>query len=1330
MGYLCAMKMICLSLAMLCLTCQLTAADMYHLNIEEGLPCSFVVDLCVDRQDQVWIATDNGLHMYDGTGITTINTHNSKLSGDMLNRLYYDTATDLLWIATKEKVSALRCATMQFVDLPDIDANVIQYVAPASDGGVWAGARGNGLIHYDAEGKKAETLKAEQLGVPESFISIYDDRGRLYIGTVFDGFSIVDRASGSVRRFEHDEQDASSLPGNQVYDFCRDHYGRLWIGTDHGLALMDEATGKFTNFKHDASRPNESLVGDHIYSLAELGNGELWICTDIGGISRLPLQNVNPNNPESTRFLNMQATYDTHGLSSANIRKACQDRFGNVWIANYGSGISCLLHQPNRFAQLNTNRADHSQVRRSVRGIYADTLANQVWASGENQVVVFDARHTIISRYDLTPHLLRPNGNVYCITRNGDSMYFGLRDNGLLRLDLHTSQISRVDIGSDCDVYALWNDSDGSLWIGTQTGAVCYSRGEMIDIPSVSSALQGYAVFGFCRDQNENLWINTFGLGIYIFDRNYRLLTRLDSANGSLSSSIVPFLLQDSNANIWAATLAGLVEFPKGDWAHPYTFGYSAGLTDVMIHAIAEDKEHNIWFSTDRGLSCLKTITHEIENYSYADGIPYSNFQHGSVACGRDGELYFGTHDGVCHFTPNDVLTPLQCSRIRLCSTHRATDKDNGGPVAFAFCISDQSQRPLAEYEYRIKGLSDDWTSLGPLTSIVFRDLPAGHYTFQARARLRNQEAPNADNVVSAKFRVLPPWWLSWWAILGYVALLVMAVLSIFKAYSHRLRLKSSLEIARRNGINERRLNHERMKFFTNITHELRTPLTLIIGPLDDISRDSQLPERLRKKVRVIRSNASQLLGLVNEILEFRKVETENRNLVVGNIDLATLVKEVGMHFKELNRNPNLQFLIETPPVEKSILADVGTLSTILNNLLSNAMKYTPQGEVRLRLRYEGDKAVIEVADTGYGISEKDIPYIFDRYYQPDNEHQQTGTGIGLAVVKSLATLHKAKIDVQSQEGQGTTFRLTLSTTETYPQALRHESNTTSSESSANTSPTFESNQLESNGTKPVILVVEDNADIRQYIVDSFADNYETLQATNGRQGYDAVVSHSPDLVISDIMMPEMDGIELCRRIKQDMRTCHIPVILLTAKDTIEDKTDGYESGADEYLTKPFSSRMLLACVANQFEQRRRLTKLLSEQSMSAVTSSSGGLAEEESRPASPIPALSRLDQEFLTQVNDFILKHIADNELVVADLCKSLAFSHSTLYRKIKSLTGISVNEYIRRERLRYAKERLQQDGLTVSEAAYSSGFSDLGYFIACFKKEFGATPSTFLSK
>ena len=572
---------------------------------------------------------------------------------------------------------------------------------------------------------------------------------------------------------------------------------------------------------------------------------------------------------------------------------------------------------------------------------------------------------------------------------------------------------------------------------------------------------------------------------------------------------------------------------------------------------------------------------------------------------------------------------------------------------------------------------------------------------------------------------IAPPFWRTWWAYLLYALAALLWTWYGVRSYKRKLKLRNSLELERRESQQKQELNEERLRFFTNITHELRTPLTLILGPLDDLMGDRQLPDATHRKVTMIQKSAQRLQALINDILEFRKTETQNRRLTVARGDLGLFLREICLNYKELYRNPRVQFTYDVPADLPQLYFDSEVVTTIMNNLLSNAIKYTEQGTISVSARAQGDQVVVSVADTGHGISADALPHIFDRYYQAKGSHQASGTGIGLALVKALADLHHMQLSAEGAEGRGSRFTFALSTTDTYPHALHKED--AAADDAQEQGKTATDGEADTDTTMlPLLLVVEDNADIRQYIADSFGDDMRILQAENGEQGVEMARQHTPDIIVSDIMMPRMNGIELTRQLKGDVRTSHIPIILLTAKTSDEDKEEGYDSGADSYLTKPFTARLLASRIQNLLNARRRLAELLVSPMGSTQQSSDATMEDNTQQPME----LGRLDREFLDKLNSVINGNIMSEDIDMAFLTDKMAMSHSTFYRKVKALTGMTAKEFVRKRKLQHCYRLLESGDYNVTEAAMMTGFNQMAHFREVFKQEFGILPSEVMRK
>jgi signal transduction histidine kinase/DNA-binding response OmpR family regulator len=804
---------------------------------------------------------------------------------------------------------------------------------------------------------------------------------------------------------------------------------------------------------------------------------------------------------------------------------------------------------------------------------------------------------------------------------------------------------------------------------------------------------------------------------------------------------------------LWMATDDGLIGItgllkPAADGQSSLRitrYGREQGLADNNVLALQQDADGRIWMSTYTGLSCLDKRTGQCYNYGQSDLHQLHGFSPGAALTTADGVLCFGSTRGVCSFQPRQVTGNMPVSEVQIvtCEAYHPMGMqteiqqlipDRKGRVRtgyqqntlhLTFTVRNFAQTRHVEYSYMMRGMDDKWYDIAGDDDVVFRGLRPGHYTFILRAKLRSQDWDEARSA-QLDITITPPMWRTWWAFLAYV--LAFAAFSIWmvRSYKRRLALQSSLELEKRESLQKQELNEERLRFFTNVTHELRTPLTLILGPIDDLMNDQSLPPSAHRRVAMLQKSAGRLRDLINEILEFRKTETQNRRLTVARGDIGQFVREICLNYKELYRNPKVQFSYDIASDLPKIYFDSEVITTILNNLLSNAIKYTEEGNITVDVKSDTEGMLhIAVSDTGHGIAPDALPHIFKRYYQAEGRHQASGTGIGLALVRSLADLHEGTIIAESREGEGSRFVFSISIENTYPNALHKE------DAPVEPLEPFEPFEpLEpSEASRPTLLIVEDNTDIRQYITDSFSDDFQILQAQNGEEGVALALEHIPDIIVSDIMMPRMNGIELTRILKEDIRTSHIPIILLTAKVTDADKEEGYESGADSYLTKPFTAKLLGSRIQNLLAARRRMIERLANQlrpasssSNDPATSSAPGTEQTASTETS---ALSSLDQQFFERLNKIIEDNIMQEDLDMAFVSDRMAMSHSTFYRKVKALTGMTANEYVRKRRLRYCYGLLESGEYNVSQAAMMTGFNQMAHFRETFKREFGILPS-----
>lgn len=1313
-----------------------------RLGVEDGMSSNYVVSVTQDKKGYLWIATESGLNRFDGRQFNIYTKNNSGLSGNELNVVLADPYENKVWIGTqRDGLCYFDYETETISRIPATGnymlSNDITDLSVAADSGLWITHYHFGVDYYDRKTKLFTPYSSKNVKGLEgnNWVSKEDGNGNLYIGHHLRGLSIVSLKDRTAKNYQHDPNNPYSIPDNEVRALCIDKNKNVWVGTNNGLALFNPQSEKFITFKHIEGNEN-SLLSDQILDIKQMKDGTLWICTNMGGVSILNLRENTFISPEKITFSNITVTNDNHGLSGPNARSIIQDSFGNIWIGNYRGGVDFISYAQPLFNTIAYTIEKQGKINnKQVWGLWADN--HQIWLGGEGELGIYE-KGKKTKNFSLHECRLPPQTHINVIYQDKqERLWLGTYKNGILLYTPKDGRITRIgDKGSEfLDICSFSEDINGKIWIGTQTGIYSYFNNQLSYEKELNAQLPDIMVHGIIRDKNGKLWVGTFGKGVVVFDEDDKKLYNF-TTDHSFPSNAVNYMMEDSRKRILVATREGIIIFKDVSQPNIFvSFGAKEGLENTQVRAIQEDHDGYIWISTNGGISRLDEKNKRFYNYNYHDGIPMGDFMDGSTCITPDGTLFFGSQNGACYFNPRELSSPREVSPVTITQffiyNKQTESRDTRLPVPISnrivelpynqntfnisFNVLDYTQSSQVEFSYMLEGLGNAWYSTQGDNQVTFRNIPHGNYVFKVKTRFRNQEWN--ENAAQLTVVIAPPLWLTWYAKLGYVILFIFALYALLRFYKRKLDLESSLEVERKQSLNKQELNEERLRFYTNITHELRTPLTLILGPLEDLLSDATLSPKHANKISIIHDSATRLLNLINRILEFRKTETQNRKLSVVKGDLGQLVQEVGLRYKELNPNNKVNYHIHIETEDTEIFYDADMITIILDNLMSNAAKYTSEGDITLSLRSVEENQIkyteISVSDTGHGIDAEALPHIFDRYYQAKSKYQASGSGIGLALVKGLSELHEGILKVESTVDAGTTFTLRLPTENTYPNAIHTQHDMEKKPMDAEET-TITDTPTENH---PIVLVVEDNADIREYIRSSFTDIYEVITAKDGKEGWELAQARIPNIIVSDIMMPVMDGIELCKRIKEDMRTSHIPVILLTAKDSLQDKEEGYASGADSYLTKPFSAKLLHSRINNLLETRKKIASLLA-------------LADIQPKQESAVSSLNKLDNEFLQKITQIIEENLEMEKMDIAFIADKMCMSHSTLYRKIKGLTDMSANEFIRKVKMRKGVELLMSGQYTISEIAYMIGFSSVAYFRQCFKDEYGMSPSDYVKQ
>lgn len=1292
-----------------------------HITSASGLSNDFVLSLEIDGNGYVWVATEAGVNRIAGNACQPFPS-TEQVSGHRITALHWHESSGQMLIGTENGLTIYNPklgTTRQLTDKDGLAPSSINDIVNTDNEDLWL-IHGNGQISR-LNGRTFQ-INSIKLSQPHSNRCALDDkRGNLYIGHSRDGMTVMKQSDGTSVNYQHHPDDPESLPGNNVRCIYQDTYNHIWVGTDKGLALFHPETASFSKV---TALPDD--YDDNIYDILQVNDGTLWVATDIGGIKVIRLNQIENDS-------NLHYDTTTIKLTSLNTRSIIQDEYGNIWVGNHSTGVDFISVQKSSFNLLDYKDPDNNFY--PVNSIVKDTGHGFLVAS-ETELTQWQ-NGKITGRWSFKNKTRRAFHSPRCMmVDHSGYIWVGLDDQGIYHYDNNNARFSHIPVSPESsDIHSFAEDVDGSIWIGGEFGVYKYKNGEVSRQETISQTIHAPATC-ILNTAPHQLFIATLGDGIYSFNMKTKTCRHLNVQDG-LPSSKINQTIRDQHQGLWLATDAGLVYLndPIG-LTGLSVYGHEHGLADNHILALQQDADGRIWMSTYSGISCFVKNTGKCHNYNHQDTRLSGGYVNGAAMTDADGTIYFGSAFGACYFKPEQLNDQMKMSDVQIVTFEAynpvgrnmemiqltpdsqnhiyTTYKQN--TFRLTFTVRNYAQKDFVEYSYMMKGMDGKWYNIGNDHDVVFRGLRPGHYTFILRAKLRSQDWDNAKET-QLEIYIASPFWQTWWAYLFYALMIILWGAWLVRSYKNKLALRASLELEKRENLQKQELNEERLRFFTNITHELRTPLTLILGPLDDLMEDRHLPTQSRKRVAMIQKSAERLRSLINKILDFRKMETQNRKLIVAKGDIGQFVSEICLNYKELYNNPMVHFSYEIADGLPNIYFDSEIITTILNNYLSNAIKYTERGSISTTVQEGGDGFItISVADTGYGIASDALSHIFERYYQAEGSHQASGTGIGLALVKSLADLHEGQVSVDSKEGQGSCFTLSLSINNSYPNALHKEdieevNHATEKDEAA----IMEDEETENDETRLQLLVVEDNADIRQYISDSFCDDFQVLQAQNGQEGVQMAEEYVPDIIVSDIMMPKLNGIQLTRQLKDDIRTSHIPIILLTAKNTDEDKEDGYDSGADSYLTKPFTTKLLASRIQNLLTTRRRLAEYIALHPEFA----------EENTSAVATPQLGRLDREFLDKLNGIIQANIMSQDIDLPFVTEKMAMSHSTFYRKVKALTGLTAKEYIRKFRLQHCYHLLESGEYNVNQAAMMTGFNQMAHFREVFKKEFGILPS-----
>ena len=1336
-----------------------------QLSAPHSLPTNEVQKVYQDRDGFIWFATPNGLCQYNGyeTTLYKSNLYSPDLLTTNSITCLVDDNNNNLWIGTSEGLNVMdkRTGEIKKYKAPSISNNVVSALCVTRDNTLWVGTD-NGLCRYVPE-KDTFVVCGDEFGDGRlRYVTIKslleDSDGDLWIGTWAQGLFRYSPSTDKVVVYPKINEQYSS---HVIYE---DSNKDIWVGSwGYGLFKLrnpkDMENVSYQSFLHE-NGDDSSLSDNIVYDIAEdINTHTLWVGTR-SGLSILRLD-------ESSSFINYKSGKSDYRIPSDEVNSIMRDSQKNMWIGAIGGGVLMADTRQPAFALHTLNFGDEDIPVTSVRTLFADSDQN-LWIGVGTYGLA--RREYVTGELKMYSHIPEFSGvkdlpSLFAVVqrkKSGD-IWFGMYNGGIYvyrkgEKVKHLTTKNSAFLTSDC-VSALYEDYEGNCWIGTRGGiGVRLSDGtdyrfETMNFNDSLSAGWIY-VRDIVQDMDNSVWLATSNFGVIHITGDVRQPSTLKYENYSfhnrkLITNTVLCMHIDRFGRLWAGTEGGglyLYNRSTGQFEEK-TRTYS--IPGDVIVSIEEDKSGNLWLGTVSGLVKLYVVAvgndFSTRIYTSADGLQ-DNFIVNS-SCSRDGELFFGGHKGYNSFFPDKMEIPSQETNFLITDIKIFNHSFKNLPVelqqkispvmptytskielpykynnfSIEFAALTYKNPELNRYAYRLQNFDRDWQYTDADRRFAYyNNLPSGTYTFQLKATNENGEW--SGYVREFTVVVLPPFWATWWAYLLYMVLVLVIGVLIYRTIKKRILLQNALRLREMEKAKAEELNHAKLQFFTNITHELLTPLTIISATVDELK--TQAPSH-NDLYTVMNSNIQRLIRLLQQILEFRKAETGNLKLRVSPGDLAAFVRTGTESFKPLVKKRKIHFSLLCDPESIVGYFDIDKLDKIMYNLLSNAAKYNKEdGFIQVTLSYDEEDrefVLLRVKDNGKGISREKQATLFKRFYEGDYRKFNTiGTGIGLSLTKDLVTLHGGTISVESEVDHGTEFIVRIPIERSYYDEEQIDDEVISLRQTAidyEDTPEDVIAEVQELATKAnSILLVEDNEELLNLMTKLLGREYNVFTAENGKEGIIVLENEDVDLIVSDIMMPEMDGIEFCKYVKGHLEISHIPVILLTAKNKEEDRAEAYEIGADAFISKPFNLTVLHARIRNLLKYKARMAHDFKNQIVFEVKDLN----------------YTSLDEDFIQRAINCVNNHLEDPNFDQAQFADEMLTSKSTLYKKLKSLAGLNTSSFIRNVRLKAACRIMEEKGINirVSELAYAVGFNDPKYFSSCFKKEFGMLPSEYIER
>lgn len=1331
--------------------------EFSHVTTENGLSSNAILTITQDPSGFMWLGTANGINKYDGKNVKQYLVPNKNQEVRTSTNIFclHTDSDGVLWAGTYGGLLRYSIEKDAFVKVPikGYKGGEVTFIYSDQRKNLWVGsAKGLYLLSADRDSTKTQFFfhSDESTSISNNYIKcIYEDHtGAIWVGTNGGLTQMQHRGSNwQYQQFKHNPTDANSLSANYITSIIEDAQQGLWFGTlNNGLNKYSYSTGKFVRLVH-STNDSKSIVNNNIRQIALDQNGQLWVGTQEG------LSIINPLNMSIVSVQHNPS--NKNGLNQNSIYSIYQDAQKSMWVGTYFGGANISFSSNTLFKIIQNNSSRSNLSNNVVSGMVEDSNSD-LWigteGGGLNRISKASGRLTVFKNSINQPNSISSNliksvykdldGQIWAGTAHGGGVnVFDPASQSFKRM-LYEENYESNESSAHTEIQSIYEDHQRRFWLGTTHGLKLYRRNGKELIALDKNVLTGidrdklfkdYMVAkSFYEDSFGRLWIG-MNYSLFLIEGNHvREIYGKDAVNSIVS---------DLSGKLWFGLDNGGIAYydaNKGVYAH---YLGSTDWSKRKVFGILPDQKGNLWLSTEKGLVRLNPGDGHSQTFTVTDGIAANEFNYNAYFKDSQGVFYLGGYNGITSFISEEIETNNSISKmaltgLKIFNTQVLIDDENGllkenialckeldlkynqNVFTVEFALLNFIKSNKNRYQYQLEGYDKEWVETEN-NFISYSNLPYGNY-------LLTIKGANNDGIwgtaISIKINIHPPFWLTWWAYCIYACSILLILLLVYRFYFFRALLEK-----------EEELHQVKMNFFTNVSHEILTHLTLIMAPIEKISESNQLDSQNKQKLQLVKSNTNQLLKLVRELMDFRKAETNHLNLEIGEYNLIEFLQQIYQNFREAALAKNIQLQFQYHTTNLTAYFDPQQLEKVFFNLLNNAIKFTQEGGLVTLSIIETDKKIhVQVSDNGRGIHPEYLDKLFTNFFQvADHGIQNTGYGIGLALSKNIIEMHHGDISVKSipankQEQGHTSFNVViLKGNKHFEQKeiiTSKTENLTEESNKVDTRNSLENQTYIAVKTRFSLLIAEDNPDLSELLAETFEDQYEIILCKNGLEAWEKSIVEIPDLILSDVMMPLMDGFELCEKLKTDTRTSHIPVILLTAKTTQDDQIAGLENGADSYVTKPFSTKVLELHIRNLLALRENMRQKFGLQ-ISSIPSVNKTV-EENKHFMSPV------DKEFYDKVVELILEHMEDPEFGVTMLSRKVAMSAPILYKKLKAVSDLSVNDFIKLVRMKKAAALLLKKELTIAEIAYQVGYNDRKYFSKEFKKQYGVTPTDFMQQ